>query len=143
VTSARESDEFAALVSAQDRRLEREGIPMYLALVSETVQPVPSPPAARVAEGRRLADSLERFRQAVAPNQRDDDHGVYISIMQAVSYCDFDASRLSGGGTAPAGAVTPADSGPADSGSADARVDPVGDDELIRPHGPRDEEAAL
>jgi hypothetical protein len=135
VTSARESDEFAALVSAQDRRLEREGIPMYLALVSETAQAVPSPSVARVAEGRTLADSLERFRQAVAPNQRNDDHGVYISIMQAVSYCDFDASRLSGN-NAPAGA-------PADSGAADARAASVGGDELIRPHGPRDGEAAL
>jgi hypothetical protein len=143
VTSARESDEFAALVSAQDRQLEREGIPMYLALVSETAQAVPSPPAARVAEGRALADSLERFRQAVAPNQRDDDHGVYISIMQAVSYCDFDASRLGGNETAPSGAVMPADSGSADSGSADTRAASVGGDELIRPHGPRDGEAAL
>jgi hypothetical protein len=122
MTSAPGSAEFAALASAQDRRLEREGIPMYLALVSETAQPVPAPPDARVAEGRTLAGSLERFRQAVAPTQRDDDHGVYMSVMQAVSYFDFDASRLDGGDIPSAG---------------------LGGDDLIRPHGPRDEEAAL
>jgi hypothetical protein len=131
MTSARGSAEFADLIAAQDRRLEREGIPMYLVLVSETDARVPAPPPACAESGRGVAAALDRFRTAMAPSQRDDDHGVYISVMQAVSYCDFDASRL------PAATTTLIGAGGDASSDAGAGTPPV------RPHGPRDGEAAL
>jgi hypothetical protein len=139
MTSVRSSAEFADLIAAQDRRLEREGIPMYLALVSEVGTDVPTPPPACVKSGRRVAEALDRFRAAMAPSQRDDDQGVYISVMQAVSYYEFDASRLS--------AATATSSG----ASGECRADGEGhangegkaDARPLRPHGPRDGEAAL
>jgi hypothetical protein len=127
MTSSRESAEFADLIAAQDRRLEREGIPMYLALASEIAQPVPQPSADHVAAGRALAAALDQYREAMAPSQRDGDHSVYISVMQALSYRDFDASRLS---------PTPV----ADDGDGPVRD---GEQPPIRPHGPRDGEPAL
>ncbi len=138
MTSARGTAEFTSLIAAQDRRLEREGIPMYLVLVSEVAE-VPAPPAACVASGRQVAGALDRFRTAMAPTQRDDDHGVYISVMQAVSHCEFDASRLAGvtgAGAGDTGAVT-SDTGADPDSASDTDTDP------IRPHGPRDTEAAL
>lgn len=128
MTSARRSTEFADLVAAQDRRLEREGIPMYLALVSETAQPVPTPSADHLATGQALAAALDRYRLAMAPTQRDGDHSVYISVMQAVSHRDFDATRLGDD---------------ADGAAEGALADESADNNPIRPHGPRDGEPAL
>ena len=102
---------------------------MYLALVDETGRAIPPPPSGHLAAGRNLAAALERYRAAMAPNQRDGDHSVYISVMQAVSFRDFDASRL----------VHPPHS---DTGS-DVGVGSDADDLPIRPHGPRDQEPAL
>lgn len=86
-------DELAVLRHAQDRVLEREGIPMVLALVSE----VGDSPAAHDdevrADGARLAEQIERFRSAVLSTARDGDMGAVASVLQAVSYADFGAFR--------------------------------------------------
>ncbi|HZZ95814.1 MAG TPA: hypothetical protein VFE19_02275 [Jatrophihabitantaceae bacterium] len=81
--------ELSTLRACQDRVLEREGIPMVLALVSETGA-VPAAQAATVqADGQRLAAAIEHYRDELIPDMRDDDNGCLISIMQAVSYVDF------------------------------------------------------
>ena len=80
---------LAVLRSSQDRVLEREGIPMILALVSE----IDTPPAATDdrtrAEGEWLAGTMDRYRTELVPSSRDDDLGCLISVLQAVSYDDF------------------------------------------------------
>ena len=58
MTSVRGSAEFADLVTAQDRRLEREGIPMYLALVREDGRDVPVPGSTLQDDGQRVAAAL-------------------------------------------------------------------------------------
>jgi hypothetical protein len=81
--------ELSTLRACQDRVLEREGIPMVLALVSE-VGPVPDAAAASVrAEGQQLASSMDRYRSGLVPSMRDDDNGCLISVLQAVSFVDF------------------------------------------------------
>jgi hypothetical protein len=81
--------ELSTLRACQDRVLEREGIPMVLALVSEVgAEPSVSSPAVR-AEGERLAAWLDRYRDALIPDMREDDNGCLISVLQAVSYVEF------------------------------------------------------
>ena len=65
------SPELALLRECQDRVLEREGIPMVLALVSEVGVVPPAAEPAIVADGRRLAERMDQIGQAVAPTGRD------------------------------------------------------------------------
>lgn len=89
MTSVPLDAELARLRECQDRVLEREGIPMVLALVSE-VGEMPSAMSDDVrAEGTSLAQSMDRVRSAVLPTSRDDDMGCLISVLQSVSYTDF------------------------------------------------------
>lgn len=77
------------LRSSQDRVLEREGIPMVLALVSETGTLPAAADERDRAEGERLALAMDRYRAELVPSSRDDDLGCLISVLQAVSYEDF------------------------------------------------------
>jgi hypothetical protein len=81
--------ELSTLRACQDRVLEREGIPMVLALVSE----VGTVPAARSdevrADGERIAAGMDAYREGLLPGMRDDDNGCLISVIQAVAYVDF------------------------------------------------------
>lgn len=87
--------ELAVLRACQDRVLDREGIPMVLALVSE-VGDVPEARSVDVrAEGKRLAASLDIFRGGLTPSMREDDNGCLISVLQAVSYDDFAVPPIS------------------------------------------------
>ncbi len=90
------SGELELLREAQDRRLEAEGIPMVLTLVGE-VRPVPTvADPAVVADGARLAERLERFREALVPSSLDTDMGCLITTLVVTSYSDFgrDEARL-------------------------------------------------
>lgn len=81
--------DLALLRECQDRVLEREGIPMVLALVSE-IGPMPEVSDRPVrADGARLAESMDHFRAALVPTSRDGDMGCLITVMQATSYADF------------------------------------------------------
>ena len=83
------------LRASQDRMLDREGIPMVLALVSE-VGSVPAAQDERCrAEGERLAGSMDRFRAELIPSMQEDDNGCLISVLVATSFADFslDAER--------------------------------------------------
>ena len=87
------SPELALLRECHDRAMEREGIPMVLALVSE-VEPIPPvSDAGTLADGGRLAQSMDRVRSALAPSGRDDDMGHVITVLQATSYADFGQSE--------------------------------------------------
>lgn len=83
---------FAALRGSQDRSTNREGIPMVLALVSESDVPVPevTDPAV-LADGRRVAELATEVWQGVAAHQRDDDMEVVVTVLHAAAYADFDA----------------------------------------------------
>ena len=88
-------DEMNVLRESQDRALEREGIPMYLALVREgDAPPFPEVEAPAVEFGSGLAGRLDDHRAALAPSQRDGDMGVLITLLAAAAYADFDRSAL-------------------------------------------------
>jgi hypothetical protein len=90
------TDELALLREAQDRRLESEGIPMVLTLVSEVgAMPDAVAPAVR-ADGEQLAARLSHYRQALVPTSRDTDMGCLITALVVASYSDFgrDEARL-------------------------------------------------
>jgi hypothetical protein len=96
VNAAEPSVELALVREAQDRRLESEGIPMVLTLVSE-VNPMPAVSSAAVrADGEQLADRLQAFREALVPNGADTDMGCLITMLVVASYSDFgrDEARL-------------------------------------------------
>lgn len=81
--------ELSVLREAQDRVLEREGIPMVLALVSEIGPPPTVSDEGVRSEGRRLAGEMDCYRAALLSQSRDGDMGCVASILQAVSYADF------------------------------------------------------
>ncbi|MFT4083746.1 MAG: hypothetical protein QM638_14285 [Nocardioides sp.] len=86
------SAELALLRECQDRVLEREGIPMVLALVDERGT-APAAPAVTDADvltdGAALADAMTGYRDALVPSSRDDDMGCLITVLQTTSYADF------------------------------------------------------
>lgn len=85
---------LAALRGSQDRSLDREGIPMVLALVSETDQPLPEvTDAEALADGQRIADRATAQWQGVAAQQRDDDMEVVVTVLHAMAFAEFDAGR--------------------------------------------------
>lgn len=86
------SQHLAALRGSQDRSLDREGIPMVLALVSETAEPLPEVTDADVlADGARLAELATATWQGVAAQQRDDDMEVVVTVLHAAAFAEFDA----------------------------------------------------
>ena len=89
-------DALALLRECQDRVLEREGIPMVLALVDEaagdrTQRPVPD--ASAMHEGARLAALMDDLARELAPTGRDGDLGRVVMVLQALSYRDFGQGR--------------------------------------------------
>ena len=83
---------LAALRRSQDRSLNREGIPMVLALVSETSQPLPEvTDAGTLADGARIADLARQTWAGVAAHQRDDDMEVVVTVLHAMAFAEFDA----------------------------------------------------
>lgn len=88
--------ELALLRECFARALDREGIPMVLALVSEVGEIPPVQDDATLAEGARLARDMDRSRAALVPTSRDGDVGSVITVLQTVSYADFgrSAARL-------------------------------------------------
>ena len=81
---------IASLRSAQDRQLEAEGIPMYLALVSETGVDVARGDARTRAAGADLAQGMDDLRAALVPSSLDGDLGCLISVLQVLGFECFD-----------------------------------------------------
>lgn len=87
-------DQLAALRGSQDRALEREGIPMLLALVCESgTPPVVTDPQVR-ATGERLAAVAGDYWQNLAATQPGDDMGIVMTVMHAVAYDEFNAGVM-------------------------------------------------
>jgi hypothetical protein len=83
---------LAVLRGSQDRSLNREGIPMVLALVSETEAPLPEVTDPGVlTDGARIADRARETWTGVAAHQRDDDMEVVVTVLHAMAFAEFDA----------------------------------------------------
>lgn len=79
-------DPGTILAENERRALEREGIPMFLAL--EDLRG-PSTPAADRAEGPALADLTGRYASVVRPEAADDDLAALASVVTVVARVHF------------------------------------------------------
>lgn len=77
---------LAALRASQDRDVEREGIPMVLALVDMTGGSAPR--TGEPGEGPDLAGRLAATWKDLAAHQRDDDLGAVQSVLGAVAFAE-------------------------------------------------------
>ena len=86
------------LRACHERRLDREGVPMFLALVDERRPTAPSTSAMVRAEGAVQADLLGRYAELLTPEPyfRQDDEGTLITALQALSYAHFEPSTARG-----------------------------------------------
>ncbi len=84
----------ALLRACHTRRLDREGIPMVLALVDERHETVPSSNDRTRADGTTLADLLGAYADILVPPPifRPDDEGALITAMQVLAYAHFSGS---------------------------------------------------
>lgn len=84
-----ERDAATALLRAcHARRLEREGVPMILALVDERGENTESTDPQTRADGAAYADLLSRYAGLLTPTTafRPDDEGSLITILQVVAF---------------------------------------------------------
>lgn len=74
------------------RRLDREGIPMVLALVDERGTFQVAEDAASRAEGARYAGLLGAYTDLLTPSSvfREDDEGGLITALQVLAYRHFE-----------------------------------------------------
>ena len=79
------------LRECEQRQLEREGVPMVLALVDERGKTVPSQNDLTLAEGRAYAELLDRYRRALVPSTafRSGDEGALITALVVLAYAHF------------------------------------------------------
>lgn len=87
--SAQALSAHEAMRDAQDRRFEREGIPMVLALFDEQDPDALREPAGEevaVIEGRAYAELADSYREQLFPQGRDADMWPTIVVLQALSY---------------------------------------------------------
>jgi hypothetical protein len=80
------------LRECHSRRLDREGIPMVLALVDERRPLRIAEDAVSRAEGAVYADLLAAYTELLTPSSvfAEDDEGGVITAMQVVAYRHFD-----------------------------------------------------
>lgn len=77
---------------AHDRRFEREGVPMVLALFDERTPGRDLPAAAEVdvrRQGEHYADTAGDFARTLFPQARDTDLASSIVVLQALAYSGF------------------------------------------------------
>ncbi|MEV0845077.1 hypothetical protein AB0J21_04165 [Streptomyces sp. NPDC049954] len=77
-------DPRALLDTLRERVLEREGIPMFLALQTPATTAGPGPGAPADAEGEELAGLLRHYRGALAPEAADDAEPALIDVLQVM-----------------------------------------------------------
>ncbi|MFE6886859.1 hypothetical protein [Streptomyces sp. NPDC057694] len=83
-------DPRALLTELGERVLEREGIPMFLALQvpsRDSAQPQEAAPAD--AEGEELAGLLRHYRGALVPEAPDDAEPALIEVLQVMGAAHF------------------------------------------------------
>ena len=80
------------------RRLDREGIPMVLALVDERGALPASASETTRAEGERYADLLGQYAEILVPQPvfRPDDEGGLITALQVLAYAHFEPATGEG-----------------------------------------------
>ncbi len=81
------ADPRQVLTDAGERALEREGIPMFLAL--QSVEPRPAREEPVRAEGAGLAALLGHYRMALAPEAADDAEPALIDVLQVMAVSHF------------------------------------------------------
>lgn len=83
------------LRECHSRRLDREGIPMVLALVDERRPITIAQDALSRAEGGRYAELLEAYTELLTPTSvfAEDDEGGVITAMQVLAYHHFEPER--------------------------------------------------
>jgi hypothetical protein len=89
---ATDAEILEVMRASHERRLEREGIPMFIGLVDERGTIPDAASDAQRAEGTALAAIVERYHEALAPWARPDDEGALINAMQLASYTHFDGA---------------------------------------------------
>ncbi|MRX44762.1 hypothetical protein [Agromyces kandeliae] len=82
-------DLIGLLRACNDRRLEREGIPMVLGLADERGAIPAAATAEQLAEGRAFAEGFDLYANALVPWARDDDEGAVIVAMGALGFTHF------------------------------------------------------
>jgi hypothetical protein len=92
--TAHEVDVDAArtlLRECHTRRLDREGVPMVLALVDERGSLPVSDDTQSRADGHRYAELLTAYTEALVPSTqfRPEDEGGLITAMQVLAYAHF------------------------------------------------------
>ncbi|MER5950367.1 hypothetical protein ABT127_30425 [Streptomyces sp. NPDC001904] len=84
------ADPRALLTELGERVLEREGIPMFLALqVPSHATDQPRGPARADAEGEELAGLLRHYRGALVPDAPDDAEPALIEVLQVMGAAHF------------------------------------------------------
>ena len=95
------TDPHEAMRDAQDRRFEREGIPMILALFDERgpdAELVDATEDAVLREGGTYSAIVGRYREELFPQARDTDLWPAIVVLQALSYAHLDPRPAPGSG---------------------------------------------
>ncbi|MEU6674247.1 hypothetical protein [Streptomyces sp. NPDC046925] len=83
-------DPRARLDALGERVLEREGIPMFLALQVPSRDSARTPEPARAdAEGEELAGLLRHYRDILAPDAPDDAEPALIEVLQLMGAAHF------------------------------------------------------
>jgi len=78
------ADPRAAAAECERRALEREGIPVVLALVDERPQPVRCTDEPAQAEGAQFAALFETYRAALAPGADEHDAAAVYSVVALI-----------------------------------------------------------
>jgi hypothetical protein len=79
------------LRSCHSRRLDREGIPMIVALADERHPTATSGDDRTRYDGRRYGDLLGTYAELLTPSSvfRPDDEGALITVLQVLAYAHF------------------------------------------------------
>ena len=88
-------DPHAVMRACHERRLDRDGVPMFLALVDERPRP-PSGRSAPVAGpgDAVLGDLAEAYADLLLPSRRPADEGAVITVLQVLAYAHFEPQQV-------------------------------------------------
>ena len=88
-------DAVTAAIECERRALEREGVPVLLALEDLRSAPVQPRDEAAQAHGARFARLLDRYAAELAPDARDGDARALYSVLAVIGYCHVSGARRS------------------------------------------------
>ncbi len=88
-------DAVAAAQDCERRALEREGVPVLLALEDLRTEPIHGRDEAARAQGARFAELLGRYAAELVPDARDGDAQALYSVLAVIGYCHVSGARRS------------------------------------------------